>query len=322
MSPSASAPKIASVSACMPTSASEWPTSPRSKGMATPQSVTSVAGPEGVHVEAVAGADVHRHLRHRPGAREIGGRRDLEVRLVARHQPHLEPGGPRHRHVVGGLAAVGAVGGEDRREVEALRRLRPPEPLARHRCQRAAVGGAPERVDDRQGREGRRRRVERRDHVGDQPPAGEGTRGVVDQHPVRRLGRERLEAGADRFRPGSAACDRRAQPGVVEAGDRAAVEVAVVRVDDDLNEVDRRDGRTARRWRGRAPSRRRARGTASASILPNRRPRPAATIKPAVRIYPSRARICRSYKADPRTATMPRRRGIHAAALVSFAALR
>ena len=40
ISPSASAPKIASVSACMPTSASEWPERPRPKGRDTPQSVT------------------------------------------------------------------------------------------------------------------------------------------------------------------------------------------------------------------------------------------------------------------------------------------
>ena len=66
MSPSASAPKMASVSACMPTSASEWPTRPRVEGDGDAAEGDPVAGAEGVHVEAVAGsdiADVHGALR-------------------------------------------------------------------------------------------------------------------------------------------------------------------------------------------------------------------------------------------------------------------
>ena len=53
ISPSAIAPRIASVRAWSATSASEWPTRPRSCGIATPQSQTASPGAEGVHVEAL-----------------------------------------------------------------------------------------------------------------------------------------------------------------------------------------------------------------------------------------------------------------------------
>ena len=46
MSPSAIAPRMASVSACNTTSASEWPTSARSCGIRTPPSMTASPGPE------------------------------------------------------------------------------------------------------------------------------------------------------------------------------------------------------------------------------------------------------------------------------------
>ena len=160
-----------------------------------------VARAEGVHVEAVAGADVHRSLRRsasRP--REVGGGGDLEVRLVARDHAHRKPGGAGHRGVVGRLAGVGAVGREDRGEAEALRGLRPPEALARRPAPSASA-------------------VLRRAR-GRRPPAGRGTRpaasssasstaaisrgrreragGVVDQHPV---GRRRRPAPPARPAP-------------------------------------------------------------------------------------------------------------------------
>ena len=98
--PRPSAPKIASVSACRPTSASEWPTRPRSNGMAHAAERDAVAGAEGVHVEAVAGRGCPCAPPMRARPLEVGGGGDLEVRLVARNDARPQArrrGRPRRR---------------------------------------------------------------------------------------------------------------------------------------------------------------------------------------------------------------------------------
>ena len=113
--PSASAPKIASVMACSPTSASEWPTSPRSCGTLHAAEHDVVARPEGVHVEPVArSARPCATSRMRAARARSLGAGDLDVVFVARNRDDVQPRGQRDLDVVGGVARMGAVRGEDR----------------------------------------------------------------------------------------------------------------------------------------------------------------------------------------------------------------
>ena len=288
MSPSPSAPKIASVSACSPTSASEWPTSAAVERQPHAAERHAVAGAEGVHVEAVAGPDVRADVHASSEAArplEVGGGGDLEVRLVARNDADRKPGGAGDRHVVGRLAGVGAVRGEDVGEAEALRRLRPPEAVARHRRRRPAAARPPERVDDRQRREGRRapRRAPRAPRRS--PPASRrgGRRrgsapGRAPRPPAPRARRAPSRRGSRA--PATGGRSR----GSAQPGDGGVVARPVVGVDHHLHRVDRRMREQRRRPPGRArcapPRSRYCFGTGS----PSRVPRPAATIKPAVRI--------------------------------------
>ena len=63
MSPAPSVPSSASVSACSPTSASEWPSRRSGQATRTPSRTSAVAGRQPVHVEAEAGAAPPRRPR-------------------------------------------------------------------------------------------------------------------------------------------------------------------------------------------------------------------------------------------------------------------
>ena len=159
----------------------------------------------------------------------------LKFVLVARDQPDREPGGAGDRDVVGGVARAGAVRGEDRGEAEALRRLRPPEPVARRRRPARPSVAAPERVDHGQRGQGGRGGVEGVEDGRDQRRAQERPGGIVDQHPVGRVGapaprgrRAPRRRGWRRLRP---AGRRR---GSAMAGDGGVVERPVMGVDHHL----------------------------------------------------------------------------------------
>jgi len=81
ISPAPIAPRMASVSACSPTSASECPIKPTIMRTLTPHSINMVAGAEPVHIEA--GADPRLALS-KASARplEVVHRGDLEVLLA------------------------------------------------------------------------------------------------------------------------------------------------------------------------------------------------------------------------------------------------
>ena len=117
-------------------------------------------------------------------------------------------------------------------EAEALRRLGAPEVGPGHRVPRRAGLAAPERVHHRQGGKGAGRPVERIEHGRDGLDCDERPRRVVDEHPVRRIGRQRLEAAPHGVAPAVRALDRRGQPRVVEGRRGRVIEVAVVRMDD------------------------------------------------------------------------------------------
>ncbi len=199
------------------------------------------AGPEGVDVEAVAGADVHGVSDAGPGAVEIRGRGDLEVILVARDDPDLEPGLAGNRRVVERLAGVAPVRGENIGKPESLRCLGPPEPVPPGRGDGPAVLiGTPESVDDPQGGQGGRSAVEGLENGGDQRRTDERPGGIMDENPVWRKSRKRLEAGADRGSPAGAARDRRQQSLVSQPIKTPIVERPVVGMDDHLEHVDGR----------------------------------------------------------------------------------
>ena len=129
MSPAPIAPSTASVRACSPTSASEWPARlmlVRDLDAAYPE---MIARGEGVDIEALPDADVAEPGGEQPlGGGEILRRRHLQIVLAAFDDQRRHARRLGDRGVVGQVAADGgAVGGEDRIEVKALRRLRPPQ---------------------------------------------------------------------------------------------------------------------------------------------------------------------------------------------------
>ncbi len=90
-----------------------------------------VAGLESVHVEAVAGADIHGPgfpflpLQDRRGAREILRMGDFQIVFIPFDDGNVKPMGAGDLDVVGGGGAgPGGMGRPDRRRPEALRRLR------------------------------------------------------------------------------------------------------------------------------------------------------------------------------------------------------
>ena len=215
MSPSPMAPSMASVRACRPASASEWPIRVWSWAISTPHSQTDVAGPEAVGVEALARCARSGAADQRFGHGEI--LRDRSASSAAGRRAtmaHAAAGALDHRGVVGRRLAggPGGVGGAAAgRARKACGRLGAPEAVAR----------------DGRRRPGRRRacRVSATGRAGRAPSApasaasrrsmtagvDEGAGGVVDQH---RLGRRRRSG-----RPGRPATE---SARVVAAGRRRA----------------------------------------------------------------------------------------------------
>ncbi len=229
---------------------------------------------------------------------------------------HLKPGGASDGGVVQRRVAVGAVRGEDRREVEALRGLRPPEAVARQRGVREAVLGAPEGIDGGQGGKGRDGGVERGEDGGEQRRRGEGPGGVVDEDAVGGLGGERLEAGEHRSGAGLGACHRAAEAGIGEAAEGIVVERAIVGMNDDLHDVEA--GKCEERVEGAAQHR----AAAETQILLGRGF--AEALAPSGshdqdcglhHVFP--ISLAMPYKAASRSATMPRRTARWLRALVT-----
>ena len=156
----------------------------------------------------------------------------LDVVLGAGDQRDRVPGRFQDGGVVGGAGRGGAVQSEQQRKVERLRGLRPVQPGARHRFDDAVAGVAAfQRIGDRHRRNGARRllqcREQRRHRARRHVRAG----GVVHQHHLRRVRRQRFQPGAHAVLAGGAAGHDRQE---CHSGQRGA---DGVRVADRLDEV-------------------------------------------------------------------------------------
>ena len=165
--------------------------------------------------------------------REIGLGGDLEIVLVAldhgdRHPPPLGQlrvvGEVRQRRVGGGRP----MRGQDVREAESLRRLRPPDAGPVDRRLHHPVARALERVRDRHAGECGAMVVQRRQHRRDGGGRHERPHPVMDQHAVGSGRRQALEPSPHRILPRLAAQHGRPEP---EPGHRRLVESRIVRID-------------------------------------------------------------------------------------------
>ena len=228
MSPSASAPRMASTSACRPTSPSEWARKPRRVRHADAADHQMIAVAEGVHVVAGAGPDVAEHGAEAGFfADEIFGRGQFHVRRIAFKGRHRQSRPFGQRRIVGEIAAAvargAAMGVEDDVETKRLRRLRDPQPRAvRRRFDIAAVADLLDRVGDGDRRNRGAGTAGGVDRARNHRRGHEGPRGVVDQNDVGLLARQRLEPGMHRGLTRRAAIGRwlmaQAGDGLVEDG--------------------------------------------------------------------------------------------------------
>ncbi len=189
----------------------------------------AVARPQAMDVEAEPGPRLQAAREQQLGAREVGGLRDLEVRLVARDRGGRDARGLGHRDVVGergtGRRAVRC---QDRLVEEALRRLRAVEACALDGAQHLARPHALERIGHRQGGQDGRVAGEAGEHALDQRRLDQRPHAIVDQDHLGRRGGQALEPEPDRILPARAAHRRRQQ---IEAARRLLVEFAVVGMD-------------------------------------------------------------------------------------------
>ncbi len=157
-----------------------------------------IAGSEFVHVETVAGADIHLALQKLFGPGEIFGRGDLEVALVAARGGHRQARRSGDGHIVGRLGIRGgAVRGEDRGVMKPLGRLGAKEAGAILNTAHLATFALPERVRHRKGRGGGWVGGKGADHIADHGVADKRPGGIVDQHEVGGLAFQRFKPRAD-----------------------------------------------------------------------------------------------------------------------------
>ena len=144
MSPSAMAPSSASVSACSPTSASEWPSSAWEWGTLTPHSQTWSPGAKRCTSKPCPVRTSGRRGRV-TGHGQVLRCRQLAIGFAAFHQRHRQTGPFGNGGVVGEVRLAGSrrglVRGQDFREAEALRRLCAPEAGPRRRFRRCGSWG-------------------------------------------------------------------------------------------------------------------------------------------------------------------------------------
>ncbi len=194
-------------------------------------------GPEGMDVEAVADPDIAGSGRKEPlGGGEVLGGRHLQIVLAPEHHDGRHPGRLGDRGIIGEDApGGGAMGRQDGGEMKALRGLRPPQLRAVDGVPNLALDNPLQRVAEGECRDRGGRPVEGVEHALDQRRVGIGSRGVVNEHPSRVVGTERLEAEPHRILALGPARHRRQHR---EAGNRLGENCAVLVADHDLHAGD------------------------------------------------------------------------------------
>ena len=147
-----------------------------------------VAGRETMHVDTLSDADIAKTLQ--ASSRSAAARSCAVVTFRFSSLPATMTGA---RPAASAIAASSVstlpdgrpVSRQDRREMKALRRLRPPQKRAVDGFADHAVLDALDRVAERQSRDRGRHPIKRIDHPADQPGIRKRPRAVMDQHPVR-----------------------------------------------------------------------------------------------------------------------------------------
>ena len=224
ISPAPSAPRIASVSACSPTSASEWPTS-------------AALVRHSRRRRARHGRRDRRDARRSPGrcgyrraaprsAARRAARSSAVVTLKLSSLPATierrdarRPRRPRHRRS-DACPAAARCAARIASKAKSLRRLRPPQSGAVDRLGDAAVGDRASPCRRAAAPGSRPALVERVEHAVDQRGVGKRPRAVVDQHALGRDAAPGLEAEPHRILPLRAARHRRQQ---IEPGQRGII---------------------------------------------------------------------------------------------------
>src|SRR5260370_19241400 len=146
-----------------------------------------LAGSKGVHVKALADADIA--LRRGDQARrsgEILRGRNFQIVFAALDDQRDQARGLGHGGIVGQFTADGgAVGGEDRIEMKALRGLGAPQRRAINRLPNGSALGALDRVAQGQARDYRDRLIQSIDDPVDEAPIRKRPRPIMDEHAAR-----------------------------------------------------------------------------------------------------------------------------------------
>ena len=177
---------------------------------AQPQMVTRA---EAVDIIAAACSDIHAVAPQEGfGTGKITGPCQLQIAFLTRQDGDCNPGSTRHFDIIGGLCAIGPVGGKDRIMAETLRGLRPPQPVARHRGGNLIAGAAPQGIGHRQRRRNRLAVGHRGNQTPDQGSADQRPRAIVDHHMADAAPLQSLQPGADRCGAGRTATNRTDPP--------------------------------------------------------------------------------------------------------------
>ena len=200
-----------------------------------------IAVAEGMNVVAASCSDIaERSAEAGLFADKIFRCRELHVGRIAFKRRHRQSCPFRKCCVIGKIVAAlarrAAMRIENHVEAERLRRLRDAQPRALRRgLDMSAVADQFYRVGH--GNCGHRRagQARRIDRTRDHRCRNEGPRGVMDQHDVGRLARERFQPGADRGLASRAASGRRL---VAHVADRLVEHRGIVGVDDRLHGKD------------------------------------------------------------------------------------
>ena len=173
-------------------------------------------GLEAVHVEPHARSGLLARAQFRLGGFEILGMRDLFEHRISCHGNHAETGRTGHLRIVGRLSAGPApMRFHNGIEPERLRGLHAKKVGTIDHGTKLGRG-ARQRIDDRQRGKSALAAFKRSDQPVDNGHREQRTGRIVNENGVRRLRRDRCQAGSHRILPFDAACDESVDPAARE----------------------------------------------------------------------------------------------------------